>query len=147
MITLFFLLIAITAVTVELCMAGGWVLARFLYRKEKNTLYEPTVSIIVPCKGTGKNFKENIQAIINQKYKNFRIIFVTDSNNDMAYILLKEKYANVIQPCITHFTALNEKIQFTFTPITKIHLYSNKTDEIQVNGSNVKVWGFIVIAM
>ena len=94
MITLFFLLIAITAVIVELCMAGGWVLAGFLYRKEKNTSYEPTVCVIVPCKGAGKNFKENIQAIINQKYKKFRVIFVTDSNKDMAYILIKEEFAN-----------------------------------------------------
>ena len=94
MMTLFFLIIGILAVVVESCMAGAWILARFLYRKEKNTSYEPSVSVIVPCKGVGKDFEENIQAIINQKYKDFRIIFVTDSDNDVAHILLKEKYAN-----------------------------------------------------
>jgi len=94
MMALFFLIIAIAAVIVESCMAGAWILVRFLYRKEKNTSYEPSVSVIVPCKGVERNFKENIQAICNQKYKRYRVIFVTDSNNDLAYIFLKKRYGN-----------------------------------------------------
>ena len=94
MITLILLIIGIAAVIVEILMVGAWILASFIYRKEKDTSYEPNVSVIVPCKGVEKNFKENIQAICNQKYKKYRVIFVTDSKNDLAYIFLKKRYGN-----------------------------------------------------
>jgi len=54
-------------------------------RKEKQYLTNLKVSVIVPCKGIGNNLKENLEAICNQNYPDFKVIFVLDSEKDPAY--------------------------------------------------------------
>lgn len=79
-----------------LSFAGGvlpiisWVKIRRKYKKTPLNPYFPRVSIIVPCKGAGKKFKENIRAICNQNYKDYEVIFVTDSSSDSAYKAIQE---------------------------------------------------------
>ena len=48
------------------------------------TGYTPKVSIILPCKGLDPGFEENIQAVFNQDYPDFEIIFATATDDDDA---------------------------------------------------------------
>ncbi|MCK5458501.1 MAG: glycosyltransferase family 2 protein, partial [Thermoplasmatales archaeon] len=87
-----FLTLGILAVFVELAMLYAWVSARLRYKKEKTPTYTPNTCVIVPCKGIEKNFIENVKAITNQDYKEYKVLFVTDSKDDPAYKTLKEMF-------------------------------------------------------
>ena len=90
---LLFLILGILAVFAEVAMLYTWVSARFRNKKEKTPAYNPKTCIILTCKGVGKNFKENVKAISNQEYKNYKVLFVTDSKDDPAYKTLKEMFS------------------------------------------------------
>lgn len=88
------LMLGIIAILGEVLLIFSWIGRRWRYRKERITSYLPEAHIIVPCKGTTKNFRENIQAICNQDYRDYKIVFVTDSAKDPAYKELKEIISN-----------------------------------------------------
>jgi len=90
---LLFLILGILAVFAETLLLHAWVSARFRNKKEKTPAYNPKTCVILPCKGVEKNFKENVKAITNQDYKNYKVIFVTDSKDDPAYKILKEMFS------------------------------------------------------
>lgn len=90
---LLFLILGMLAVFVEVSLLYAWVSARFRNKKEKAPTYNPKTCVILPCKGVEKNFKENVKAISNQDYKNYKVIFVTDSKDDPAYKTLKEMFS------------------------------------------------------
>lgn len=46
--------------------------------------YTPKVSVILPCKGLDPGFDENIQAIFDQDYPDFELIFATATADDEA---------------------------------------------------------------
>ena len=52
--------------------------------------YIPKASLILPCKGVDPGFKENIHAILTQDYPDYEAIFVTATDTDPAYQVLKE---------------------------------------------------------
>ncbi len=90
MFNILLLLIGIGVVLSELFVISLWIRARWQYKNEQPPSYSPKTCIIVPCKETHEKFKENINAICNQDYKNYMIVFVTDSNEDPAYKELKK---------------------------------------------------------
>ena len=94
MLNIILLLLGGIVVFGEISMIGAWVIARLKYKKEKNSSYTPETCVIVPCKGTDKHFMENMKAIYNQEYKNYKVIFVTDSKKDPAYLKLKDFFGN-----------------------------------------------------
>lgn len=63
--------------------------------KKSTGQFFPGASLIVPCKGLDFEFEKNIQALFDQDYPDFEIIFVTDRENDPAFArLLKLMKAN-----------------------------------------------------
>ncbi len=56
--------------------------------------YFPYASVIVPCKGTGYGFLENIQGFLAQEYQKYELIFVVDSTDDPAYTTLRQLIEN-----------------------------------------------------
>ncbi len=90
MIYYILLILGLLAFSGEIGIIIVWLIGYIRFKDLKTTDYAPKVSIIVPCKGTRENFDENILSICNQDYKDFNIIFVTDSKIDPAYIKLKE---------------------------------------------------------
>ncbi len=48
------------------------------------TGYTPKVSVILPCKGIDPGFEENLQAIFDQDYPDFEIVFATATPDDEA---------------------------------------------------------------
>lgn len=47
--------------------------------------YQPRVVVIVPCKGLEPDFEENIRALLVQDYRDYEVIFVTESKADPAH--------------------------------------------------------------
>lgn len=90
MLNIIFLMLGILAILGEIVFIFLWIGANWIHRKESTPSYSPKTCIIVPCKGITKNFRDNIKAICNQDYKEYSIIFVTDSTEDPAYYELKE---------------------------------------------------------
>lgn len=57
------------------------------FKKElfkQKSYYTPFASVIVPCRGIDKSLNENLNAILNQDYPNFEVIFVVDDEKDEA---------------------------------------------------------------
>lgn len=94
MITIFLLAFGIIAVVTELAYILAWLLAWWRVRHDINTSFFPTVCVIVPCKGVDKDFQSNVTAICNQKYNDYTVIFVTDTEQDPAFKLLTKIYRN-----------------------------------------------------
>jgi len=55
----------------------------------------PSVCVIVPCKEKGENLRENLQALCQQRYPSYRILFVLDSPQDPAYPTVTEVISGV----------------------------------------------------
>lgn len=53
--------------------------------RRKETPYGPKVSVILPFRGMDQGLAENLQALIDQDYPDFEILFVTDQVTDPAY--------------------------------------------------------------
>lgn len=71
---------------------------RFKRDLEKKALdFTPSLNVFVPCKGWNKDLNACLRSILNQNYSNYRVIFITESEEDKASIeilkLLKE-YSN-----------------------------------------------------
>jgi cellulose synthase/poly-beta-1,6-N-acetylglucosamine synthase-like glycosyltransferase len=45
-------------------------------------------AVILPCKGLEHDFEENIRAYLTQEYRDYEVIFVTESENDPAHPVL-----------------------------------------------------------
>jgi ceramide glucosyltransferase len=56
--------------------------------------YQPKSVVIVPCKGLEHDFEENVRALFAQDYRDYEIIFVTESENDPAYPVLARLIKN-----------------------------------------------------
>lgn len=100
MIALFYILAAVTLVEGVVSLLGGVTFHRFVLRelRRKRAEYFPNVGLIVPCKGLDQGFSENIQALLDQDYPNFKIFFVTTDSNDPAYAALERLVLNSSVP-------------------------------------------------
>lgn len=49
---------------------------------------QPKAAVILPCKGLEHDFEENVRAYLTQDYRDYEVIFVTESENDPAYPVL-----------------------------------------------------------
>jgi cellulose synthase/poly-beta-1,6-N-acetylglucosamine synthase-like glycosyltransferase len=57
-------------------------------RSARQSRYQPRAAVIVPCRGLEHGFEENIHAILTQDYRDYDVVFVTESENDPAYLAL-----------------------------------------------------------
>jgi cellulose synthase/poly-beta-1,6-N-acetylglucosamine synthase-like glycosyltransferase len=57
-------------------------------RAARQTRYQPKAVVIVPCRGLEHGFEENVQAILAQDYRDYEVIFVTESESDPAHGIL-----------------------------------------------------------
>ncbi len=73
-------------------LVGGIEYLRF-FRQElakPRSDFTPFVSIIAPCRGVDDGMHENLQAIFDQDYPEYEIIFVVDDENDDAYSVIEQ---------------------------------------------------------
>jgi ceramide glucosyltransferase len=97
----------------EITLIILWLYPRIQNKKEKKQSYFPKTAVIVPCKGINNHFQENIDAICNQEYPDFKIIFIIDATDDPAYPFLKglqSRYQNVTIELSDHHEDCSGKI-------------------------------------
>mgnify|MGYP002784259380 CR=1 FL=1 len=54
----------------------------------RSNRYQPKAVVIVPCKGLEHDFEDNMRALFAQEYRDYEIIFVTETESDPAYGVL-----------------------------------------------------------
>ena len=71
-------------------LAGVLRFARYCHRTRfsRSSRYQPKAIVIVPCKDIEHGFEENIRAFLTQDYRDYEVIFVTESEADPAYSVL-----------------------------------------------------------
>ena len=52
--------------------------------------FTPFASVIVPCRGLEHDLDENLDALFQQSYPGYEIIFVTDSESDLSLSVIRE---------------------------------------------------------
>jgi ceramide glucosyltransferase len=52
--------------------------------------HQPKAVVILPCKGLEHDFETNIRAYLAQEYRDYEVIFVTESEHDPAYPVLSK---------------------------------------------------------
>lgn len=59
---------------------------RYLDRQlsQASSAWMPPTSVIVPCKGTDFELQENMEAILDQEFEDYEVIFVTSTGSDPA---------------------------------------------------------------
>lgn len=73
-------------------LRGGIDFLKF-FKQELNqpkSEYTPFVSVFIPCRGIDEDLRENLEAIFEQDYPNYEIIFVVDNENDRAVSVINE---------------------------------------------------------
>jgi cellulose synthase/poly-beta-1,6-N-acetylglucosamine synthase-like glycosyltransferase len=86
--------------------------------------WHPRVLVICPCKGVDSEFRENAASVLNQEYRNLRVVFVVEAENDPANQPLKELGATVLVAGIT--TVRGQKVH------NLIHAVEHATGDSEV---------------
>ncbi|OQA00853.1 MAG: N-glycosyltransferase [Planctomycetes bacterium ADurb.Bin401] len=93
-----FLYVLVTASVITEALALWLVIRNYRYVVRKydrsRTSYCPRTALIIPCKGFDTEFEKNISSFYTLDYKNYELIFVTESEQDSAYkhlLEIKEK--------------------------------------------------------
>jgi cellulose synthase/poly-beta-1,6-N-acetylglucosamine synthase-like glycosyltransferase len=75
-----------------LSLRGGVRFQRHVRTEIPRTLtdYQPFASVIAPFRGIDQGFRENVEALFEQYYAAYEIIFVTDRNDDPGIAVLEE---------------------------------------------------------
>jgi len=87
-------ILGIIGVLGECCIISLWLVAYQKTKKRRFPAYAPYASVIVPCKGTGQGFSENIQGFLSQDYPGYELVFVVDSKDDSAYSSIQQLIDN-----------------------------------------------------
>lgn len=73
-----------------LSLAAAARFARYCLRPRfpRQNRYQPKAAVIVPCKGIDEELEENIRPLLVQEYREYEVIFVTESAADPAHELI-----------------------------------------------------------
>ena len=73
-----------------LALAGGLRFARYAMRSpaKGQRQFQPKAVILVPCKGLDLDFEENLRPLFHQDYREYEIVFITESEADPAHGIL-----------------------------------------------------------
>ncbi len=84
-----------------LSLAATLRLARFALRAPtgRQRSYQPKAVVLVPCKGLDHEFEENLRPLFNQDYREYEIIFITESETDVAHAVLSRMIRQSKRAC------------------------------------------------
>lgn len=73
-------------------MLGGFDYLNFFRRELAKTrsAYTPFCSLIAPCKGLDEDLEKNLNALFEQNFPNYEVIFVTDYENDESVQIIEK---------------------------------------------------------
>ncbi len=91
------LLIVIEILALALNFYFVWSLVfyhKFYYRRRLlptfDDDFDPSIAILMPCKGIGRHFRRNVTSILRADLSNCNIYFIVESHEDPAYCVLGE---------------------------------------------------------
>lgn len=72
-------------------LAAALRLARYALRRQtlRHHRYQPKAVVIIPCKGLEPGLEANVNAFCWQEYRDYELIFVTESEKDPAHSLIE----------------------------------------------------------
>lgn len=92
-----------------LSLRGGWRFRSYvrqeLQRHGKD--FTPFASVIVPCRGLEQQLQENLEALCNQDYPAYELLFVIDSENDAAKSVILQVAKNSESPSLISKQIIN----------------------------------------
>jgi Glycosyltransferases, probably involved in cell wall biogenesis len=88
----FYLLAAVQVFLSYKSMRGGIEYLRFFRRElaRPESDFSPFASIIAPCRGLDEDLEKNLNALFEQDYPRYEIIFVLDSEKDAAFPVIQK---------------------------------------------------------
>lgn len=88
---IFLVLGTLLAVQSALSLQDGVRFLRYVRKRRDAPLddYAPPAAVIVPCKGVGEGFDENIRRFLTQDYERYQLILVVASEKDPAFVRLE----------------------------------------------------------
>lgn len=89
---IFYFFAAISIFLGLLSLRGGVRFVRYLQKETAKEMPEfaPFATVFVPCRGVDDALKENILSLFAQDYPAFEIIFISDSADDPAFVVIEE---------------------------------------------------------
>jgi cellulose synthase/poly-beta-1,6-N-acetylglucosamine synthase-like glycosyltransferase len=75
-----------------LSLRSGFRFAKYVQLESARPLahFTPFASIVVPCRGIDQDLHENLEALFNQDYPAYEIIFVTDNADDLSLSVFRD---------------------------------------------------------
>ncbi len=86
MIVIFYIFAAILIGLSIRSLLGGFEYLRFFREKleDKQSMFEPLVTLIAPCKGLDPGLEHNLEALFRQEYSQYEIVFVVEDEKDLS---------------------------------------------------------------
>jgi len=119
---MFFLILGLLAVFGSIILICLFLYTYFKNKSKISLDIDKKVAIIIPCKGLIKNLENNLRAICEQDYQNYKVIFVLDSKEDSAYPIINKIVRSSNKASIEFAEKINEssgKISALITGIKK----------------------------
>ncbi|MBK9314148.1 MAG: glycosyltransferase [Acidobacteria bacterium] len=90
MTTVFVIAAILLLIQSLLALGAGLRFARYVGRSRmmRQNRYQPKAVLIVPCKGLDHDLEENLRALMVQEYREYEVIFVTESEKDPAHAII-----------------------------------------------------------
>lgn len=137
MIYLFYILAALLVYLSYRSFRGGIDYLRY-FRSElakPPTGFEPRVTIFAPCRGLDQGMLENVDALIQQDYPDYEVVFIVDEENDPAAEIIEAAWREarrqvklVVAPAATDssqkVTNLREGVLFA-DPATEVFVFAD----------------------
>jgi len=61
-----------------------------ILRPKYDRTFKPFCSVVLPCKNLPKDFESNVLKFLDQKYDSYELLFVVESEQDLAYPVLQQ---------------------------------------------------------
>ncbi len=92
MIVVFYILAALLILLSFKSFRGGIGYLKFCRREiaKLKPDFTPFATLIVPCRGIDPELKENLNALIEQQFPDYEVLFVVDNENDAAVPVIEE---------------------------------------------------------
>lgn len=93
MITVFYFFAGLIIAQGVLSLRGGFRYLKYVRERlseKDDSSFAPFVTVFAPCRGVDEGLKENLQALFNQDYPRYEILFIVDDERDAARSVIDE---------------------------------------------------------
>ncbi len=96
--------------------------------EKASPIQEKPFVVIIPSYNNSKWYEQNINTVINQKYKNFRVIYLNDASNDKTGYLVKQYMLKLAGPNQAFFRSISFDERFSRGITDAAKKFSNRVN-------------------